>query len=220
MDKLAITKCQNRWRHDVFYDTVTVNGEPLFEWFGQYNDEAKSLCEAFDLMNNSETETVWICLGQVQIGVCSYVPLLACPDDMDFSCTILMAEQISQNEEIVWHRFGWWVTGDIEQQNADMVEWIDNIPPLNFSRENFINTFSKFRDITIESIIANASVPEKFVELPNIEFPATKELWELEDFSYLQDTHHSQKITSFKKVEIALLVLPDSDSSELHVVRR
>ncbi len=184
MAKLSIKRCENRWRKGVFYNTVAVNDCELHEWFVQYTEEARWLCEAFELYDNKETEIVWVCIGQIDVGVRSYVPLLVCSDDVDLSCTVLMAEQLAEDEQIIWQRFGW-LQGDVEEQNPDDIEWINDIPPLIFSRDNFIETFSQLRTAVINGIIESASIPEKFIDLPNIEFPATKELWELEDFSYL-----------------------------------
>ena len=83
----------------------------------------------------------------------AYSPLLMCPDDLDFSCTLLIAETVAQEHKIIWQRFGWDQTSwrDLPTKVGTSVNWIENLGPLIFHREEYIKAIFRFRELFDEN---------------------------------------------------------------------
>lgn len=57
----------------------------------------------------------------------SRCPILICPDDQDFSCSVLLVEIVRQDELIHWKRLGWAKGEESSPQKlCAAVEWIVN----------------------------------------------------------------------------------------------
>lgn len=74
--------------------------------------------------------------------VIKILPILMCPDDCDLSCTVIVAEVETTNDQIKWNRIG------IDKNNPMEVidkykfletgiEWLDDIPVMTFSKEDY-----------------------------------------------------------------------------------
>jgi hypothetical protein len=70
-------------------------------------------------------------------GTSTLVPLLVCSDDMDFDCTVLMAEQVIEGDTIQWKRFGWSASGGLEV--GVFTRWITGSEPVTFALNDFNN---------------------------------------------------------------------------------
>ncbi|MET1081045.1 MAG: hypothetical protein ABWY06_23810 [Pseudomonas sp.] len=70
------------------------------------------------------------------------VPLLVCPDDMDFGCEVVVVEQHSTESHISWSRMGYAQDREISQVN-----WLPCSRPLCFSRENFTGALSDYMEL-------------------------------------------------------------------------
>lgn len=46
------------------------------------------------------------------------LPVLICPDDMDFSCTVIVAKVIYTEDEVIWDRIG-----IVNRSNWNITEW-------------------------------------------------------------------------------------------------
>ena len=63
------------------------------------------------------------------------LPILMCPDDCDFSCTIIVAEVVKDSEFVTWERIGVNVKGLAE---IDLeVNWLDKLPRMSFRRSEY-----------------------------------------------------------------------------------
>jgi hypothetical protein len=40
------------------------------------------------------------------VGCTGYAPIFICPDDLDLSCSVLMAEVVAEPDAVRWDRFG------------------------------------------------------------------------------------------------------------------
>lgn len=61
------------------------------------------------------------------------LPILMCPDDCDFSCTIIVAEVISNDGVISWNRIGIDKSERRDVNNTGtIVEWLEKVPRFNF----------------------------------------------------------------------------------------
>lgn len=183
INKLSLDLRSNIYDVSKKYLDIAIDGIFIDEWFSQfdkniYKDENTTikimdLTRAFDLYNEYETEKAWHYLGQLQSGDNSFVPILTCPDDLDLTCSVFVAEQVVNDNTIKWVRFGF-LKDDIDRQNPNDIEWIDGFPKLTFERENFIQVFSQLIDDL------NNFYKDQLVK-PSIKIPADKpkEDWEL-----------------------------------------
>ncbi len=69
----------------------------------------------------------------------TFVPLLVCPDDADFSCTILIVEIENSASEVFWRRVG--IDASKESEVGTTVKWLQPNIGLCFSRADY----DKFR---------------------------------------------------------------------------
>lgn len=75
------------------------------------------------------------------------VPILMCPDDVDFSCIILNVEIEKTETTVKWHRFG------IDQSDSALLpesigtilEWLDGVPSWEFDRASYDQFASTFK---------------------------------------------------------------------------
>ena len=156
MNNLSMINIQQEYNPEVFYSELIVDGVLLSEWLAKYIDKStqlkklgvKELGLSLNLDLYSDTKIVWHYLGQLDDGNVSYVALLVCPEDNDLSCTTIATEQYIIDDKVVWKRFGL-LTGSIEKQNPDAIDWFDTVPELTFAKDNFEKVFSQFmRDFT------------------------------------------------------------------------
>ncbi|MCA9093932.1 MAG: hypothetical protein KDA68_10625 [Planctomycetaceae bacterium] len=76
------------------------------------------------------------------------VPLLMCPDDLDFSCSLIVAEVRQEKDCVWWNRVGMnrqdlW--GFPEQLGKD-VEWFEAVPPFEFEKTEYKECVRSFLD--------------------------------------------------------------------------
>lgn len=62
------------------------------------------------------------------------LPILMCPDDCDFSCTIIVAEVKTYGDHIIWQRIG---IDESKQNKLTDIRWLDKVPPMKFNKENY-----------------------------------------------------------------------------------
>lgn len=96
----------------------------IVEWMS-FDEEAKLVENTFDLTD------------EVKI-----LPILMCPDDCDLSCTLIVAEVETANEQVMWKRIGIDMNNpkDLIDQNKFLetgVRWLNKVPRMIFSNEDF-----------------------------------------------------------------------------------
>ena len=77
----------------------------------------------------------------------SFCPILICPDDQDFSCSVLLVEIIRKEKTIQWKRLGWakgYNYPDINFIDSE-VEWILNDFNKEFNLEEYENTIKEIK---------------------------------------------------------------------------
>jgi len=135
---------------------VHINGERLDEyisgyvsrnylglispWLDLYDDECESSVE--------EKNFVW---KQTELGVDEKIlPILLCPDDFDFSCTVIVAEVVNNKDTVVWSRIGVDISkfnpnGDgVFKYIGSTIEWFNNIRPLIFCKNEYTSCIDVF----------------------------------------------------------------------------
>lgn len=94
------------------------------------------------LSNSQEQEYVWRQTGRCRSEI-TVVPMLVCPDDLDFSCTVVVCEVQYTDKAVLWQRIGIDITGFPGYIGRE-VKWLDNIPVLEFPREQYESCLNKF----------------------------------------------------------------------------
>jgi len=92
-----------------------------------------------------EKEVVWKRILP-DIGKTTICPILMCPDDNDFSCTLIVAEIRNCGDLIQWKQLGTDTTLEWDAEKVgSKVEWLDKLPELNFYREDYLKMLDRFK---------------------------------------------------------------------------
>nr|WP_315424968.1 hypothetical protein [uncultured Pedobacter sp.] len=94
----------------------------------------------------TEKALVWkrILPEENQTTIC---PILMCPYDNDFSCTLIVAEIRNCGNTIQWKRVGVDQTKEWEPEVVGKsVQWLDKIEELNFDRKDYLLMLANFKD--------------------------------------------------------------------------
>ncbi len=79
----------------------------------------------------------------------SIFPVLMCPDDIGFDCTLIVVEVIVDEENVTWNRIGLDQStspdGDVEWVGTE-VEWFSEAPSFEFHMTDYISMIEKFKD--------------------------------------------------------------------------
>lgn len=70
------------------------------------------------------------------------LPILMCPDDCDLSCSIVVAEVVTNSEQVKWSRIGIDTNNPKEliEKNRFLhtgVEWLSRVPKMTFSKDDY-----------------------------------------------------------------------------------
>ena len=112
MDIVEIKQQQTSYGY--LHDYFCINGKPLYEYLNEWlagisgplqfilptDDLAICWKNSFDF--ECDARFMKYVLEQKQ-GI---MPILSCPDDMDFSCIVLVADIVRQDDVVAWKRIG------------------------------------------------------------------------------------------------------------------
>lgn len=97
------------------------------------------------LWNKEEREVVWTRLESEEKQI---VPILMCPDDVDFWCTIINVEVEKTEDTVKWLRIGV-DESDFDNNPSEFigttVKWFNQVKPMEFERIQYENFVSKFK---------------------------------------------------------------------------
>jgi len=133
--KISAIMYKPQWA-DAEYPTLAIDDIPLEVWLYTHTQETNSdnLVPAQSwLHNEQEIKLAWERLYNWGSGIKIIVPLLICPDDIDFGCTVVVTEQETTSEFVFWHRFGFSLNKDITNE----VYWFKNTHLVRFDIFNF-----------------------------------------------------------------------------------
>lgn len=92
-----------------------------------------------------EREVVWNRILP-DIGHKTICPILMCPDDCDFSCTLIDAEIENTGGTIKWNKIGIDRTEEFEPDKiGSTVEWLDKTQPLEFDLTEYEQMLDEFK---------------------------------------------------------------------------
>jgi hypothetical protein len=99
----------------------------------------------FWLNNPDESKVVWERIHP-KVNQKSICPVLMCPDDADFTCTLIVADILSLNNVVIWERLGLDKTADPNPKSVgSVVDWFDKIGPLCFDVAIYKQSISEFK---------------------------------------------------------------------------
>jgi hypothetical protein len=151
-----ITAAMHRSEHATAeHPVLLIDGSPLDVWLNQHTAEkdASDLVPAQGwLVDEKDLALAWRRLAAVAEDASIFVPLLICPDDVDFSCTVVVVEQEVRGDKVIWHRFGYdrSLAGD---QVGTCIKWFDANTSVSFHRPEFVAAVSELRRLTDEEWI-------------------------------------------------------------------
>jgi hypothetical protein len=99
----------------------------------------------FGLYNKKEKEIVWdrILPEKNEVTIC---PILMCPDDNDFSCTLIVAEIENYGDFVQWKRIGLDETRlRFEDKFGKDIKWFEKLGAFNFEAKDYLETIESFK---------------------------------------------------------------------------
>jgi hypothetical protein len=92
--------------------------------------------------NDEDNEVPWQRILP-EVGCTGYAPVLICPDDLDYSCGVVMAEVVAEPDVIRWDRLGF----DATRKGAvgGCIRWESRLGPFRFSRADYEGCLAAFR---------------------------------------------------------------------------
>jgi hypothetical protein len=99
------------------------------------------------LIDDQDLESAWRRLTPHKENCSTIVPLLICPDDLDFGCIVVVAEQEATTKEIIWRRFGFAFDHPGDQVGAS-VKWFEVNISVKFDRHEFEQAVIEFKELT------------------------------------------------------------------------
>ncbi|NPC94739.1 hypothetical protein HOO54_21550 [Bacillus sp. WMMC1349] len=97
---------------------------PLADWM--YIEEEKTILKERFYSNNLE----------------EMVPVLICPDDCDLNCTVVIAEVLKQNGQVIWEKVGLNISQSVDRIGNN-VEWLKKIPAFYFDQKEYFSQLDK-----------------------------------------------------------------------------
>lgn len=144
MDTLSIVHHKSKYSAET-YRTFAINGTAIEIWLPNQNPSSElDLISAHEGLNDEqETALIWDRIFSTAPNWSCIVPLLVCPDDVDLSCTVIVAEQLSSEMSITWKRFG--LLLEPTTLESPSVDWYPDIRTVEFKRDNFMKVIEEFR---------------------------------------------------------------------------
>ena len=100
----------------------------------------------FAMEMDNEKEVVWNRIYP-SVGQVVNCPILMCPDDCDFSCTLIIAEIENTGETVKWNRLGIDQTKEYEAEKVgSSVDWFESVDKLEFSNNEYQNMLTVFKE--------------------------------------------------------------------------
>lgn len=141
MDTIKISEYQSKYSKGS-YPMIYVNGESLDTILDREypGENLYGLVPAVTWLWDDSEQEISIDRFLNQTEASTFVPLLVCPDDADFTCTILIVEVENVGSEVFWRRIGI-DAGDTKNGVGITVKWLAPQIEFRFPRDEY----DKFR---------------------------------------------------------------------------
>ena len=95
---------------------------------------------------DQEMEIVWKRIFP-DPGIVSYCPILMCPDDCDFSCTLIIAEVENNENYVYWNKLGIDKTNNLNPEMVgSTVDWFETPTNLCFDMNEYKKLVQDFKN--------------------------------------------------------------------------
>ena len=100
------------------------------------------------LQSAEEQDEVWRRFGQRKSGSV-LIPILCCPDDLDFSCTLIVVDAKFDTDTVYWLQFGFDTTSfdHLPGGVCSSVDWFDGVGPFVFDRDQYETMARRFEQL-------------------------------------------------------------------------
>ncbi|MFK8103443.1 MAG: hypothetical protein AB8G15_13000 [Saprospiraceae bacterium] len=100
---------------------------------------------SFAMEVEMESKVVWERILPNE-GMVSNCPVLMCPDDNDFSCTLIIAAIENKGDIIEWQKLGLDQTKEFDPEMVGTtVNWFENIQAFIFEKQAYLKMIEAFR---------------------------------------------------------------------------
>ncbi len=151
MNTVSAMMCKSKYV-SADHPVLAIDGVPVQLWISAQmfddpsNGGAEGLVPAQGwLLDDDHLQIAWKLLEPADEGS-TVVPLLICPDDMDLNCTVVVVEQSTDAESIVWKRFGW--ATDSVNGMITAVRWSGSEQSARFERRQFYDSVQELKRLT------------------------------------------------------------------------
>ncbi len=133
---------------------ILLDDEPLDSLLARLagNDEIEGLVTTLDdcLSDLQERSIVWDRVLPDD-GATEVAPMLVCPDDLDFSCTVVVVQIARRADLVRWQRFGFDRTDSPAPEAVGRdVDWLAGVGPFEFSLEGYRGFLRSCRTLKTE----------------------------------------------------------------------
>ena len=145
MNSIASENCASEFIKEPHWQLV-IDGKTLDRILHEIRDGdgLLGLVPAVDFLYDSEERRIARDLACDFSNGSRRVPLLICPDDLDFSCTTIIVDACFSNSRVEWKRIGVSIAEPLGPESVyEEVSWYQNIPMFAFSREAYENAFGE-----------------------------------------------------------------------------
>lgn len=149
MTGISVLMHQSKFANSV-HPVLAINGVSLDVWLNSKLNEPDILnlvpAQGW-LIEDQDLEIAWRRLTPHEAGCSTIVPLLICPDDLDFGCTVVVAEQEVTTDEVIWRRFGF-ALDHLGDQVGATVKWFEFNVSVRFNRSDFQQAVIELKKLT------------------------------------------------------------------------
>lgn len=145
MNRIAAIRMPSRFAEEPHL-VITVDGVPLDELLDAAPPGLRLAGPIPSLLgwfhDEADRDVPW---GRIlpEVGCTGYAPLLICGDDLDYVCTVVMAEVVAEADAIRWDRLGLSVTrrGPV----GSCIRWEPGLGSYRFDRAEYEAMLAEFR---------------------------------------------------------------------------
>ncbi len=134
------------------HPVLTVDGASLDVWLSKEISEVNVLnlvpAQGW-LIDEDDLALAWRRIRIYEENCSTIVPLLICPDDLDLSCTVVVVDQETSEQQITWHKFGFSFHSGRDQVGSS-VKWFKDSPSATFGVDQFNTAIAELERLTNE----------------------------------------------------------------------
>lgn len=151
MSTIEVLKDTFSFDKDLEHLFLFVDGERLDQLISRlladkaYLDLLPSWLDYYSHIKDSQRAKEYVWRNSSLDDGLKHLPVLICPDELDFSCTTIVAEVIPEGDRVIWNRFGQDTTGH-PNYIGESVHWFPNIGPFVFDKADYLSCLEALKN--------------------------------------------------------------------------